>query len=269
MLTAALFPILLPLACFFVLAICWPLRHKGKLAGTLERRGHFISCLGALRLLNQVLTGAIDRTEGFRHTITWLVADGKTIAEVGVHVDGISAAMLVVITLVAACVQVYSLGYLADEPGATPRSLLHLALPLHLLDGWPGSGTQPPPALRYELVGLCSYLLIGYYWTKLEAAMRPSRPSGSPSLPTWVFSPGSFSSTPRRGASEWTARMPNSVAAMVSALIFIGVMGKSAQVPLHVWLPNAMEGPTPVSASPCSHHGGRRCVPGRSCLPHL
>ena len=116
MLTAALFPILLPLACFFVLAICWPLRHKGKLAGTLSSAVAIISCLGALRLLNQVLTGAIDQTEGFRHTITWLVADGKTIAEVGVHVDGISAAMLVVITLVAACVQVYSLGYLADEP---------------------------------------------------------------------------------------------------------------------------------------------------------
>ena len=249
MLTAALFPILLPLACFVVLAICWPLRHKGKLAGTLSSAVAIISCLGALRLLNQVLTGAIDRTEGFRHTITWLVADGKTIAEVGVHVDGISAAMLVVITLVAACVQVYSLGYLADEPEPhLGRYFTWHSLFIFSMGGLVLAPNLLQAFMCWELVGLCSYLLIGYYWTKPEAGHAAVKAFWITKFADMGLLAGLILLYATTGSFEWTARMPNSVAAMVSALIFIGVMGKSAQVPLHVWLPNAMEGPTPVSA---------------------
>ena len=100
----------------------------------------------------------------------------------------------------------------------------------------------------WELVGLCSYLLIGYYWTKPEAGHAAVKAFWITKFADMGLLAGLILLYATTGSFEWTARMPNSVAAMVSALIFIGVMGKSAQVPLHVWLPNAMEGPTPVSA---------------------
>ena len=170
MLTAALLPILLPLACFFLLAICWPLRHLGKLAGAISSAVAIISCLSAVRLLNMVMSGAVDPQEGFTHTATWLVANGRTIAEVGIHVDGISAAMLVVITLVAACVQVYSLGYLADEPEPhLGRYFTWHSLFIFAMGGLVLAPNLLQAFMCWELVGLCSYLLIGYYWTKPEA----------------------------------------------------------------------------------------------------
>ena len=116
MLTAALFPLLLPLASFVLLAVCWPIRHNGKLAGAISCAAAIGSCFGALKLLNLVTRGDVSASNGFEQTYPWLIANGNTIAEIGVRVDGISATMLVVITLVAAAVQVYSLGYLADEP---------------------------------------------------------------------------------------------------------------------------------------------------------
>ncbi len=249
MLTAALFPILLPLACFFLLAVCWPLRHKGKLAGALSSAVAIVSCLGAVRLLSMVLSGAIDPSEGFRATVPWLIANGKTIAEVGVHIDGISATMLVVITLVAACVQVYSLGYLADEP----EEHLGRYFTWHSLFIFSMGGLVIAPNLLqafmcWELVGLCSYLLIGYYWTKPEAGHAAVKAFWITKFADMGLLAGLILLYAQSGSFEWTVTLPNSIAAMVSALIFIGVMGKSAQVPLHVWLPNAMEGPTPVSA---------------------
>ena len=73
MLTVALFPILLPLACFVLLAVCWPLRHKGRIAGVLSSGVAIASCLGALVLLNRVLDGTIGATNGFEATVPWLV----------------------------------------------------------------------------------------------------------------------------------------------------------------------------------------------------
>ena len=249
MLTAVLFPIMLPLACFFLLALCWPLRHNGKLAGAVSSAVAIVSCLSAVRLLNMVVTGAVDAQEGYRHTVPWLVANGETIAEVGVHLDGISATMLVVITLVAACVQVYSLGYLADEPPEhLGRYFTWHSLFIFAMGGLVIAPNLLQAFMCWELVGLCSYLLIGYYWTKPEAGHAAVKAFWVTKFADMGLLAGLCLLYATTGGFEWTSTLATSTATTIAALIFMGVMGKSAQVPLHVWLPNAMEGPTPVSA---------------------
>ncbi len=249
MLTAALFPLLLPLAAFALLAICWPLRHQGRLAGAISSAAAILSCAGAVRLLNMVVTGEIDAQEGFEHTVPWLVANGQTIAEVGVRIDGISASMLVVITLVAACVQVYSLGYLKDEPPAhLGRYFTWHALFIPAMGGLVIAPNLLQAFMCWELVGLCSYLLIGYYWTKPEAGHAAVKAFWVTKFADMGFLAGLCLLYAATGSFEWTSTLDTGVATAVAGLIFLGVMGKSAQFPLHIWLPNAMEGPTPVSA---------------------
>src|SRR5690606_38211150 len=103
-------------------------------------------------------------------TVPWLVNAGQAIAEVGVRLDGISATMMVVVGVVASCVQIYSLGYLHDEPKGslgryyTWQSLFLFAMSLLVLA--PNLLTL---FLGWELVGLCSYLLIGFWWAKPSA----------------------------------------------------------------------------------------------------
>lgn len=249
MLTAALFPILIPLACFLLLAVCWPLRHNGKLAGAISCAAAIASCFGALRLLNLVMSGEVGAADGFSQTFPWLVANGNTIAEVGVRVDGISATMLVVITLVAAAVQVYSLGYLKDEPDADlGRYFTWHSLFIPAMGGLVIAPNLLQAFMCWELVGLCSYLLIGYYWTKPEAGHASVKAFWVTKFADMGFLAGLCVLYAATGGFGWNDTLDTGIATAVAGLIFLGVMGKSAQVPLHIWLPNAMEGPTPVSA---------------------
>jgi len=249
MLTAALFPLLLPFASFLLLALCWPIRQNGKLAGAISCAAAIGSCYGALELLNMVTTGDVGATNGFGRTFPWLVANGSTIAEVGVRVDGISATMLVVITLVAAAVQVYSLGYLSDEPDADlGRYFTWHSLFIPAMGGLVIAPNLLQAFMCWELVGLCSYLLIGYYWAKPEAGHASVKAFWVTKFADMGFLSGLCVLYVATGGFEWTASLHPTVATIIAGLIFLGVMGKSAQVPLHIWLPNAMEGPTPVSA---------------------
>jgi NADH-quinone oxidoreductase subunit L len=249
MLTAALFPILLPFACFVLLAVCWPLRHNGKLAGAISCAVAIGSCFGALRLLNMVMSGEIGAANGFERTFPWLIANGKTIAELGVRIDGISASMLVVITFVAAAVQVYSLGYLKDEPDADlGRYFTWHSLFIPAMGGLVIAPNLLQAFMCWELVGLCSYLLIGYYWTKPEAGHAAVKAFWVTKFADMGFLAGLCLLYTATGGFNWGVSLDSTTATAVAGLIFLGVMGKSAQVPLHVWLPNAMEGPTPVSA---------------------
>ncbi len=235
--------ILLPAASFALLALVWPLRHTGKPAAWISTA----AALGALVVAVMTLLDAPAMGEPAQvWTMPWLVRGGRVIAEVGFRVDGVSALMLVVVTFVAACVQVYSLGYMADEPDPalgryyTWHSLFIVAMAglvlapnlLQLVAGW-------------ELVGLCSYLLIGFYWRKPSAGKAAVKAVWVTRFADIGLMSGLVLLYVQTGGFDWDAPQAT---AMVAALLFIGVMGKSAQVPLHVWLPDAMEGPTPVSA---------------------
>ncbi len=172
--------------------------------------------------------------------------------DMGFQLDPIAAAMLIVITVVGACVQIYSLGYMHREERVgwyfAVLSLFTAAmLTLVLADNF------LLLYLAWEVMGLCSYLLIGF-WHEREAPRKASMKAfmttrvGDVGFAIGLFAmwniAGSFSFSQVLHEHAWTAP----AATLVSLLLLFGAMGKSAQVPLHVWLPDAMAGPTPASA---------------------
>lgn len=233
--------LILPIAMFGLLALCWPLRHAGRVAGALSATVA-LACLGiALKLF---MSGATEQA-----TWPWLVQGGKVIAEVGFRLDATSSAMLVVVTLVAACVQVYSLGYLAhDPPKDLGRYFAWQSLFIFAMVGLVVAPNLLQLLVCWELVGLCSYLLIGYYWRKPSAGKAAVKAVWVTRFADIGLLTGLVVLFSTTGGFAWDSAMAPATATAVAGLLFLGVMGKSAQMPLHVWLPDAMEGPTPVSA---------------------
>jgi NADH-quinone oxidoreductase subunit L len=171
----------------------------------------------------------------------------------GWTVDGLSALMLVIVGLVAAMVVVFSIGYMADDRGYTRY--------FALLSVFTGSMTLLVIAdsllgifMGWELVGVCSYLLIGFWFEKPEARAASLKAFLVTRLGDTGFIIGLallFTVTGTLSLTGVVAALPLLPAGTVTAaalLLFAGAAGKSAQFPLHVWLPDAMAGPTPVSA---------------------
>ncbi|MEN1729370.1 MAG: NADH-quinone oxidoreductase subunit L, partial [Pseudomonadota bacterium] len=194
---------------------------------------------------------------------TWAVTDGLRF-EVGFLVDSLTALMMVVVTFVSFMVHVYTIGYMHDDPGYQrffayinlfTFAMLMLVMAnnfMQLFFGW-------------EAVGVVSYLLIGF-WFKKDSAVKANLKAFLVNrvgdfgfllgIAAVVYYMGTldyaeaFAAAPAVegmtislfGQTEWQ------VMTVICICLFIGAMGKSAQVPLHVWLPDSMEGPTPISA---------------------
>lgn len=241
----ALIALLLPLISFATLTLVKPLRKSGTPAGVFSS----VMALGALGSSVAALLEYVSSSSPQVMTVPWLISGGSTIASIGIRLDGISATMMVVVGLVASCVQIYSLGYLHEEPKGslgryyTWQSLFLFAMSLLVLA--PDLLTM---FLGWELVGLCSYLLIGYWWAKPSAASAALKALWVTKFADMGFLIALMVLYGASGGFGWDRPLEGSAAIAVAALLFVGVMGKSAQVPLHVWLPDAMEGPTPVSA---------------------
>ena len=194
--------------------------------------------------------------------IEWLVVGGATI-DFGLLIDPLTAVMLIVVTGVSLLVQIYSLGYMKGDPRLDWYYAFHALfiasmLTLVLADNF---------LLLYvawELVGLCSYLLIGF-WHELPSAREAAKKAfivtriGDVGLLIGILllwsQVGSFSMSEAFAALDASAvfdlsdgMISQGEATVAALLLFLGAMGKSAQFPFHVWLPDAMEGPTPVSA---------------------
>ncbi len=216
--------------------------------------------LSLLVLKDQWLDGAVP----YNGTVyTWAVVDGVTM-NVGFLVDRLTALMMVVVTSVSLMVHVYTIGYMHDDPGYQrffsyislfTFAMLTLVMAnnfLQLFFGW-------------EAVGLVSYLLIGFWYTRPTAIVANLKAflvnrvgdfgfllgialilmaTGSLDYAT-VFARAPEMST--QTIEVWSG-VPWSVMTVACLLLFVGAMGKSAQMPLHVWLPDSMEGPTPISA---------------------
>jgi NADH-quinone oxidoreductase subunit L len=234
-----------------VLAIVAPLRRAG-------RPGAYFSILGATGSLAAAVTAWLRYDEGATRLVwDWLPSQGRPLATIGVLVDETSTVMLVLVALVAWLVQVYSLSYLSDEPphglgryytyqSLFAFSMMGLVLAPNLLQLF----------ICWELVGLCSYLLIGYWYQKPEAARAAVKAfwttkAGDVGLligivMLWTVS-GTFDLNEMRVMVAGN-ELPLAGLSIITFCIYLGAMGKSAQFPLHVWLPDAMEGPTPVSA---------------------
>jgi NADH-quinone oxidoreductase subunit L len=240
--TWAILSLFVPLGVAVLLGLMAPLRRTGRPAAFVSVAGALVALAGAVALL---AGGDAALKPGVHLVYGWLSAGPAT--AVGIHVDGTSAWMLLVVTLVATCVQIYSLGYLHDEPpAALGRYFTYQSLFLFAMNTLVLAPNLLQAFLGWELVGLVSYLLIGFYFRKPSAAKAAVKAFWVTKFADLGFLIGLVTLYAKTGAFEWTAVTP--VAGFVTLMLFFAVMGKSAQFPLHIWLPDAMEGPTPVSA---------------------
>jgi NADH-quinone oxidoreductase subunit L len=170
-------------------------------------------------------------------------------------IDPLSVLMMLVVTGVGSLIHIYSLGYMAhDEERVRYFSYLNLFtfFMLVLVMG----GSLPLMFVGWEGVGLCSYLLIGFWYRKKSAsdavkkAFIVNRIGDAGLILGTILAYYTFGSVDLLGITEAAGKMPAGTASLtaIALLLFVGACGKSAQIPLHVWLPDAMEGPTPVSA---------------------
>ncbi|MBI2469035.1 MAG: NADH-quinone oxidoreductase subunit L [Candidatus Rokubacteria bacterium] len=254
-----------PFLAAFALGCCPPLRRAGRAAAVVSLLGAGVALVAAVQLVTG-LWWVVARTQAFRVgpsretmlTIAWLPQAGAApLATVGVLVDPLAAAMATLVALVAFLVQLYSVGYLAGEtPGALGRYYLYQSLFAFAMLGLVFAPNFLQMFVFWELVGLCSYLLIGFWYERPAAARAAVKAFWVTKLGDVGFlvgivllwgATGLFGFLPLFRAVGQGAVEPGTLA-LCMALIYLGAVGKSAQFPLHVWLPDAMEGPTPVSA---------------------
>jgi NADH-quinone oxidoreductase subunit L len=186
--------------------------------------------------------------------ISWL-AVGDLNIHLGVIVDALTAVMLVVVTVVSLMVQIYSQGYMKGDPGYH-RYYAWMSLFTASMLGVVMADSLLLVFVFWELVGLCSYLLIGFWFHRPSAANAAKKAFIVTRLGDFGFLAAILLLFTRTGTFDiaelyglaGTAALAGTTLTWAAIGIFSGAMGKSAQFPLHVWLPDAMEGPTPVSA---------------------
>ena len=225
-------------------------------------RGRYLSILAiaaGFALFWFVLLDFIERGGGFhRFGVDWFETGGVTVAW-GIIIDPLTVTMLALATFVALAVQVYSLGYMAGDKrigwyyavhSLFAAAMLTLVLADNLLLLY----------FAWELVGLCSYLLIGFWHERRSAAEAAKKAFVTTRIGDvglligiilLVVHTGTFDITEILARATNPApgeELSNALITGTALLLFLGAMGKSAQFPLHVWLPDAMEGPSPVSA---------------------
>lgn len=184
---------------------------------------------------------------------TELTPTGSVPIELALHIDGFAALVAVLVAFVASCVQIYSTGYLRDDPRyPSYAALVSLFTSAMLLVVY--SGDLIVLLVGWEVMGICSYFLVGHYWETPEARAASLKAFLVTKLGDVPFLIGLFALATEAGSFQIT-RVLGAVASggighptVIALLLLAGVAGKSAQFPLHTWLPDAMAGPTPVSA---------------------
>jgi NADH-quinone oxidoreductase subunit L len=256
---------LAPLVAAFIAGVFCSVIPR-KLAAGITIAGVAVSCGFSLHVAGSIF---LHGAETYNATVyQWLVTDGVGM-QVGFLVDQLTALMMVVVTFVSLCVHVYTIGYMADDDGYNrffsyislfTFSMLMLVMAnnfMQLFFGW-------------EAVGVVSYLLIGFWYKRPTAIFANMKAFLVNRVGDFGFVLGiagivyytsqfggaslnyvdAFKAAPQIAEQTFSLAGTNGVNAMtfICICLFIGAMGKSAQVPLHVWLPDSMEGPTPISA---------------------
>src|SRR5215831_1703009 len=238
---------LLPLAAFGLILIFGE-RLPGR-GSSVSIAGIVLAGLAGIKVLLEVMGGAHADP-----TYQWAILGSRPLT-VGFVVDPLSAVMLAMVGVVASLITIYSVGYMRGDP-RYPRffaylslfqfSMLFLVLAdnfLFIYAGW-------------ELVGLCSYLLIGFWFERPVAARAAVKAFITTRVGDFSMMIGILILFLHTGTLSFTeifqgiqaGRIGGPLLTVAAVLVFGGAVGKSAQVPLQVWLPDAMEGPTPVSA---------------------
>jgi NADH-quinone oxidoreductase subunit L len=185
----------------------------------------------------------------------WLPVDGLDF-RIGLHLDGLATSMLLVVTGVASLVMIYSLGYMHDDR-SYPRFFSSLSLFVFSMLGIVLADNFLMMFVFWELVGVSSYLLIGFWYERPAAGDAAKKAFLANRLGDFGFMLGILVVWSAAGSVGFAAireklaanpALLGPMSCIAGLLVFMGAMGKSAQFPLHVWLPDAMEGPTPVSA---------------------
>ncbi|MFZ3499690.1 NADH-quinone oxidoreductase subunit L [Streptomyces sp. 5.8] len=186
-------------------------------------------------------------------TATELTPTGSVPIELSLHLDGFAVMVAVLVGVVATCVQIYSTAYLREDPRyPSYAALVSLFTSAMLLVVY--SGDLMVLLVGWEIMGICSYFLVGHYWETEAARSASLKAFLVTKLGDVPFLIGLFALATDAGSFRIT-KILGTVAAggldhptLIALLLLAGVAGKSAQFPLHTWLPDAMAGPTPVSA---------------------
>ena len=256
----ALIPFL-PLFSFLVVGIGeqW-IKDRAHLVAVPAMVGSFLLSLMAL---HDVATGQTINVPLY----TWLTSGALDI-HIGISIDRLTAVMLILVTTVSTLVHIYTIGYMHGEPGYA-RFFAYIALFTFSMLMLVMADNLLQLFVFWEAVGLCSYLLIGHWYDRASACAAATKAFLVNRVGDFGFILGLFLVWYSFGSLDYAAVFAQagqlaskttnllgpfggtwdvSVMTMICLLLFIGAIGKSAQVPLHVWLPDAMEGPTPISA---------------------
>ncbi|MEZ7849052.1 MAG: NADH-quinone oxidoreductase subunit L [Polaromonas sp.] len=228
-----------------------------RLTHSLTILGVFVAfVLSALTLKSVALDGA-----RFNETLyTWMVVGGLKM-EIGFLVDGLSAMMMVVVTFVSLMVHLYTIGYMKEDAGYN-RFFAYISLFTFSMLMLVMSNNMLQLFFGWEAVGLVSYLLIGFWFNKPTAIFANMKAFLVNRVGDFGFILGIGLIAAYAGTLNYTEAFAKTdelalltlpgtgwmLVTVISICLFIGAMGKSAQFPLHVWLPDSMEGPTPISA---------------------
>ncbi len=230
-------------------------------AHTVTIAGVAVSAIFSLYVFKHIV---LDGAEPYNGTVyTWMVSDGIRF-EVGFLIDSLSAMMMAVVTFVSLMVHIYTIGYMHDDPGYK-RFFSYISLFTFSMLMLVMSNNFMQLFFGWEAVGLVSYLLIGFWYKRPTAIFANLKAFLVNRVGDFGFLLGIaavlmyfnsldyadvFAAAPMMAdmTIEVIPGIEWSLMTVICILLFIGAMGKSAQVPLHVWLPDSMEGPTPISA---------------------
>ena len=256
----ALIP-LLPFAAFLIL---------GLTGSRVKERAHLVAVPAVLASFVLSLFAFFEvATAGPIHAAwyTWLTS-GNLHVEIGITIDRLTAVMLLLVTIVSSLVHIYTIGYMEGEPGYA-RFFAYIALFTFSMLMLVMADNLLQLFVFWEAVGLCSYLLIGHWFDRPSACSAATKAFIVNRVGDFGFILGLFMVWYYAGSLDYAtifgkaqelggltinflapfgATWDISVITLICLLLFTGAVGKSAQFPLHVWLPDAMEGPTPISA---------------------
>jgi len=246
---------LLPLFSFLITSLFLRpfFNHKPQLGGYVTIAAIFSSFLLSVWVLMEVL--AAHGHELPVPDVNWVIIEGGVTIHLGLLVDSLTAVMLIVVTLVSLMVQIYSQGYMHGDPGYH-RYFAFMSLFTASMLGLVLADSLVFMFVFWEMVGLCSYLLIGFWFHKPAARNAATKAFVVTRLGDFgflaailvlFFNTGTLDIAELHGLAVAGA-IAGTTLTWAAIGIFSGAVGKSAQFPLHVWLPDAMEGPTPVSA---------------------